>query len=166
VNLDWTRRIEQWADAWHDDLVRFLARRTTTVADAQDLAQEVYLRLLRVDRSELVRQPRSYVFRMAANALNEWRLRARQRHMHDGVLEDLSSDADPVDDAVVERRQAHLLTELSRLALPVRIALVMHARDGLGHKEIAKQMEVTPRMVKRYLQTGYAQLRARVPRDL
>jgi len=166
VNLDWTQRIEQWADAWHDDLVRFLARRTTTVADAQDLAQEVYLRLLRVDRSEFVRKPRSYVFRIAANALNEWRLRARQRHVHDGVLDELSSDADPMDDAVVERRQAHLLTELARLPLPVRIALVMHARDGLGHKEIAKQMEVTPRMVKRYLQTGYGLLRTRVPRDL
>jgi RNA polymerase sigma factor (sigma-70 family) len=164
---EWSQQIAAWADEWHDDLVKFLARRTTTRADAQDLAQEVYLRLLRVDRLDLVRQPRSYLLRIAANLLHEWRLKARQSQLlHAGGLEDVPSDQDPEHDTAAVLRGKRLSAELSRLPGPVRIALVLQVRDGLTYEEIAAKMNVTPRMIKRYLLTAFARLRARVPPDL
>jgi len=168
TNPDWPQQIAVWADEWHDDLVKFLARRTTTPADAQDLAQEVYLRLLRVDRLGLVRQPRSYVLRIAANLLYEWRLKARQSRPHHpaDVLDDLPSPDDPERDTAAALRGIRLADELSRLSEPVRIALVLQVRDGLSYEEIAAKMAVTPRMVKRYLLAAFARLRARVPPDL
>src|SRR5687768_4199787 len=100
---DWSRQIGAWADEWHGDLVKFLARRTATQADAQDLAQEVYLRLLRVDRLDLVRQPRSYLLRIAANLLHEWRLKARQTRQHRAEdLDSLMSDNDPEGDVLAQ----------------------------------------------------------------
>src|SRR5687767_9427630 len=93
---EWPQQIVAWADAWHDDLVKFLKRRIATPADAQDLAQEVYLRLLRVERLDLVQQPRSYLLRIAANLLHEWRLKARQTRVHaSDELELLVSEDDP-----------------------------------------------------------------------
>jgi RNA polymerase sigma-70 factor (ECF subfamily) len=164
---DWSRQIGAWADEWHSDLVKFLARRTATPADAQDLAQEVYLRLLRVDRSDLVRQPRSYLLRIAANLLHEWRLKARQARVHQSeALESLVSADDPESDAASEMRGKRLDAELNRLPPAVRAALVLQTRDGLSYEEIAQQMGATPRMVKRYLLTGYARLRARMSEDL
>ncbi len=165
---EWSQQIAAWADEWHDDLVKFLARRTTTAADAQDLAQEVYLRLLRVDRLDLVRQPRSYLLRIAANLLHEWRLKARQSRLHDpsDVLDVLPSQDDPEHDTVASLRGLKLAEELSRLAAPARMALVLQVREGLSYEEIATKMHVTPRMVKRYLLAAFARLRARVPADL
>jgi RNA polymerase sigma factor (sigma-70 family) len=164
---EWSRQIAAWADEWHDDLVRFLARRTATRADAQDLAQEVYLRLLRVDRLDLVRQPRSYLLRIAANLLHEWRLKARQsQSLPEGVLEEMPSNQDPERDTAAVLRGKRLSSELSRLPGPVRTALILQVRDGLSYEEIAVKMNVTPRMIKRYLLTAFARLRERVPPDL
>jgi len=165
---EWSQQIAAWADEWHDDLVKFLARRTTTQADAQDLAQEVYLRLLRVDRLDLVRQPRSYLLRIGANVLHEWRLKARQTHIHDqsAALDDLPSQDDPEHDTDLSLRGKRLADELSRLSAPVRMALVLQVREGLSYEEIAEKMHVTPRMIKRYLLAAFARLRARVPADL
>jgi RNA polymerase sigma-19 factor, ECF subfamily len=165
---DWSRQVAAWADEWHDDLVKFLVRRSATPTDAQDLAQEVYLRLLRVDRSDLIRQPRSYLLRIAANLLHEWRLKTRQNQLHGAdLLEALPSQDDPQADTLAALRARRLSAELARLPGPVRIALVLQVRDGLSYEEIAARMNVTPRMIKRYLLAAFAQLRsARLPKDL
>ena len=44
-------------------------------SEVQDLAQEVFLRLLRVSNPDLVRHPRAYMLRVAINVLQEWRRR-------------------------------------------------------------------------------------------
>lgn len=164
---DWPQQIAAWADEWHDDLVKFLSRRTTTSADAQDLAQEVYLRLLRVERLDLVEQPRSYLLRIAANLLHEWRLKARQTRVHrSDELESLVSEDDPQYGAATQARNLRLTAELNRLPPAIRAALVLQIRDGLSYSQIAEQMNVSPRMIKRYLLAGFARLRARVPPDL
>lgn len=164
---DWPQQIATWADEWHDDLIKFLGRRTATIADAQDLAQEVYLRLLRVDRLDLVNKPRSYLLRIAANLLHEWRLKAHQKQVHQSeALDALVSDDDPQSGAVARARTVRLTTELNRLPPAVRAALVMQIRDGMSYHQIAEQMNASPRMVKRYLLTGFARLRTRVPPDL
>src|SRR6267154_2269282 len=117
----WSRQIAAWADEWHDGLVKFLARRTTTPADAQDLAQEVYLRLLRVERLALIRQPRSYLLRIAANLLHEWRLKARQAKVHETqALEFLPSADDPEADVASSLRARRIAVELDRLKPAVR----------------------------------------------
>jgi RNA polymerase sigma-70 factor (ECF subfamily) len=165
--LDWSKQIAAWADEWHDDLVRFLLRRRASPSDAEDLAQEVYLRLLRVDRTDLVRQPRSYLLRIAANLLHEWRLKAQQARPHEtAALDGLEASDDPEHAAIAERRRQYLAAELMRLTPLERAALVLQIREGLSHEEIAARMNVTPRMVKRYLLAAYAALRSRVSSDL
>ncbi|HTV78638.1 MAG TPA: RNA polymerase sigma factor [Steroidobacteraceae bacterium] len=162
-----TGQIQAWADEWHGDLVKFLSRRTTTAADAQDLAQEVYLRLLRVERLDLIRQPRSYLLRIAANLLYEWRLKAPQARPHDiHALDVLAAADDPEADAIRERRAQRVAAELQRLTPTARVALVLQVREGLSYEEIAVRMNASRRMVKRYLLEAYAQLRARMPPDI
>src|SRR6516162_1838881 len=64
------------------DLRRYLAHRIGNRADVEDLSQEIYLRLLRIERKDLIRSPEALLFRMAANATCEWRLLARNRLPH------------------------------------------------------------------------------------
>jgi RNA polymerase sigma factor (sigma-70 family) len=105
--------------------------------------------------------------RIAANVLDDWRLKAQQARPHGAAeLEKLVSPDDPEHNAMAHRRAQCLTAELAHLPAPVRLALVLQIRDGLSYEEIAAQMNVSTRMIKRYLLAAYAGLRASVPSDL
>ena len=71
------RFVESLAAEYGRDLLRFIARRARSSADAGDIAQETYVRLLRFDRKDLIRDPRPYLYRIAANVLYEAELKRR-----------------------------------------------------------------------------------------
>src|ERR1700756_288112 len=71
------RLVEGLAQGCGNDLVRFIARRLRSVADARDLAHEAYVRLLRVKRKDLIRDPRAYLYRTPANLLYEFELKKK-----------------------------------------------------------------------------------------
>ena len=50
-----------------DRLQQYLRARLTSADDAAELAQEAYLRMLRVKRADLIRHPQAYLFRIANN---------------------------------------------------------------------------------------------------
>src|SRR5258708_19577522 len=79
-------RIGDWFREWRLPLKRFLMRRRAgTAADIDDIAQEVFLRLLRYDRAELVDHPQAYLFKIAANVSAEWSMRSSRRLPHDSA---------------------------------------------------------------------------------
>src|SRR6202050_5981982 len=57
-------------------------RRAGSPADIDDIAQEVFLRLLRYDRSELIDYPQAYLFKIASNVSAEWAMRSSCRMPH------------------------------------------------------------------------------------
>src|SRR6185369_9875663 len=68
-------------------LHRYLQRRVRPGEDASDIAQEVYLRLLRLNRWDLIRQPAAYIHFLANQVLAERRMRdARVPTVYDDVL--------------------------------------------------------------------------------
>src|ERR1700756_6078583 len=71
------RLVEGLAQGCGNDLVRFIARRLRSVADARDVAHEAYVRLLRVKRKDLIRDPQAYLYRIAVNILYEFELKKR-----------------------------------------------------------------------------------------
>jgi DNA-directed RNA polymerase specialized sigma24 family protein len=57
-----------WFRQWRLPLRKFLLGRVgVPAADIDDVAQEVFLRLVRYERAELIEQPQAYLFRMATN---------------------------------------------------------------------------------------------------
>lgn len=140
------------------DLLRFLSRRVRSAVDARDLAQEAYVRLLRLDRKDLVRDPQAYVYRVAANLLHEFELRRRtdaaglRRWTERRVVEDRSPPADHTADALFIG--AKLREVLAQLSPKCRAVLILHRRDGMTYDEIAQLLEISPSMVKKYLAAG------------
>src|SRR5690349_7888834 len=59
------------------DLYFFLLSRLRNEQDAKDVVQEIYLRLLRLGRGELVRDPHAYVYFVASQVLAQFRMRAK-----------------------------------------------------------------------------------------
>src|SRR5689334_9767467 len=56
-------------------LHRFLVRRLRDPDSADDVAQEVFSRVLRMEHDELVRKPRSYLFGIAFHVVREFSAR-------------------------------------------------------------------------------------------
>lgn len=155
-------RLVEWFRELRAPLRRFIARRRGVApCDLDDVAQEVFLRLLRYDRGELVTDPRSYLFKIATNVSNEWSMRARQRLPHaSGWLDELVDDRDSLVDAEREQRNASLQAALA--ALPPRAYEVMrlHFGEGLTHAAISIRLNLTQRIVKREIVNACMRLRA------
>lgn len=158
-----SQRIGEWARNWNAGLTRFLRRRLPQQIDAQDLVQEVYVRLLRVEKLELIEEPQAYLYRVASNVASEWRMRACYSKPH---------SADDLDALVVATTPETLLDEtdfarqlddaLRGMPPMVRAIIYLKLRDGMSHDEIARHLGITARMVRRLLTTGYAHLRSTI----
>lgn len=150
----------QWFERWHALIRHALSGRLQRREDVDDMAQEVYLRLLRVPDLDLVRSPRSYLYRIAVNVAEEWRLRAPQAMPHSSdPIDELESTEQPAKAAELEQRDRAVQAALAKLPLATRTALLLQLRDGLTYEQIAEHMGVTRRAVKRYIANGYAELR-------
>jgi RNA polymerase sigma-19 factor, ECF subfamily len=153
-------------ERYRGGLQRFLMRRLDHAQNAQDLAQEVYLRLLRVDSANLVRQPQAYMYRIAAHVVHEFKLREeREKECMTIDSDALSELAERVVDVSLEEpwRHANTERELTKLLLqlpPVERAIVlMQKRDGLSYEEVANKLDLSIHTVKKYLFRALLRLR-------
>lgn len=158
--------VERVATESAEDLVRFLSRRTRTAADARDLAQEAFVRLLRVERKDLIRNPQAYLYRIANNLLHEFDLKRRNdsEGLHRWLQEYSVHEAVAVTDTQAEARAIRevLMRVLHELSPKCRAALLLHRRDGMTYDEIAAQLGISSSMVKKYLAAGLRHCRERL----
>lgn len=155
------QRLADWFRQWRAPLLRYLAARTRlSSADADDLAQEVFLRMLRYERAELVTHPQAYLFKIAANVLAEWSTRASWRQPHaQEWLAQLADERDTEHECTCEDEQLELRRAIGMLPPRAREILRMHYEEGLTHEVIAGRLNTTRRIVKRDLIRAYADLR-------
>lgn len=155
--------IAAWFDQYHDQLLRFLARSMGQDADAQDLAQEVFLRILRVEDPDLIQHPRAYLYRVAVNVIQEWRLR-KQRFpiQEDQDLEQIPDGGEPMTAMEAREETQRVHDAVADLPATYRAVLMLRVSDGLTHHEVAERLGISPRMVKRYLIKAYARMRERL----
>ena len=150
-------RVTRWFRDYAEDLQRFLAKRRVIESDIKDVCQEVYLRLLRFERTEVVKNPQAYLFRVAANVAHDFKLRQPQESaLESEQLEVPASEPGPEQLAEAAFRRRCLMAVLSNLPPLPRAALALQAQEDLTYDEIAARLGVTRRVVKRAIARGYA----------
>lgn len=160
------QRVADWAKRWNSGLTRFLRRKVPNQIDAEDLAQEVYVRLLRLESLEQINEPQAYVYRIASNVASEWRLRASQSKPHSSdELESLVATASPESELDENAMSAAIDGALALMSPMVRAVTYLKVQQGMSHDEIAAHLSISPRMVRRFLGQGYLQLRESVLTD-
>jgi RNA polymerase sigma-70 factor (ECF subfamily) len=156
--------------AQHGGALRaFLYRRVRRHPDAAELAQEVYLRMLRIADMETIRNPEAYLYTVASNLAKE-----HARHTRtDGAALDVD---DPVVQAQLaelpalaveldaEQRIARLRQVLQQLPPKCHAAVVMQYWHGLSYEEIAQRLGISIHMVKKYLSQALVHCRRRMAR--
>ncbi len=152
-------------------LRRFLAARLRGApADIPDLAQEVFLRLLRVPSHESIRSPQAYLFTVAFHVLHQHKLKLAARPQSVDLMEvaetltTLAEDAPP-SQAETQERLERLERVLRQLSPKAYAAFVLQRRHDLSLDEIAERLQVSRAMVKKYLAKALAHCQAHFDPD-
>jgi RNA polymerase sigma-70 factor (ECF subfamily) len=137
-------------------LRRFLAVHLRNADDVPDLAQEVFLRLLRVDGYESIRSPEAYLFTIASHVIHQHAVRRRSDSNSVDIAEVFSELRNPAsDDPPEQAAHAQQIDELERMLalLPARVAtaLVLHRVAGYSVQEVGDELGVSRETAKKYL---------------
>jgi RNA polymerase sigma-70 factor, ECF subfamily len=142
----------------------FLARRVESPEVADDLTQEVLLRLLQ-HQDSAVENPTAWLYRVARNVLiDHYRSRGSYRRLHTGepaigptVLAEEPFADDP---QAAQRELAGCLRFLvEQLAEPYRSAVTAVDFDGQSQTEVARMLGLSVSGMKSRVQRGRRQLR-------
>jgi RNA polymerase sigma factor (sigma-70 family) len=152
-------------------LQAFFRRRLRARRDAADLTQEVYLRLLRARRTEIL-NPEAYLFTVANNLVKEQSVMRRRDQervdlTHPGTLEALRmqalmADADPTYGIDLEAQVRGLRAVLPELPPRCQLVLALAFDKNLSHREIAERLKVSKTMVRKLLVQAIAKCRKRM----
>jgi len=148
-----------WQQRWNRNLFRFLGRRVRTAVDIEDLAQETYLRLLRARDLSEVRNPQAYLLRVASHVVVEWRDHQPPESVAMVDEEMLVDDCPPEFELEAVVSQRRLEQALDAASPMMRAVLLLKLRDERSCGDIARDLEISERQVKRYLARGYERLR-------
>jgi len=141
-----------------------LARRLGS-QDVDDVLQEAYLRLHRMDNVRSVRHPRTYLFRIALNIAAD-RRRSESRRLTRSEIELLlrleHDELDP--ERIAEGRSSvRMLARVLEELPPRRRAIFVAARlEGLPYPEIAARVGISTRLLERELKQALDHCRDRL----
>lgn len=143
-------------------LTRVAYRMLGSVADAEDVVQEAFLRWLDADRSA-VRHPEAFLRRVVTRlCLDQLKSARRRRETYVGpwLPEPLfEGEQDEVDDVTLP-----LMIALERLSPLERAAFLLHDVFGLSFDEIGETIHRTPEACRQLASRARAHVRAKRPR--
>lgn len=151
-----------WRNRWNRALLQFLRQRARTTVEIEDLAQETYLRLLRARDLRDVRNPLAYLLRVAGHVVAEWRnsqLPTDPVAFEEDTLVDDRTPEFELEAQISYDRLHHCLSNVSAM---MRAVLLLRLRDERSCSDIAVELGISERQVKRYLARGYDYLRRTV----
>lgn len=149
-------------------LIRFFTSRTGDAAEAEDVVQEIWLRVIRTEGAP-VANPLAYLHRVGMNIvldrLREGRRRTRREQDWSNAATTCAGeeavDEAPSPLAIVEGRERIRALAAAIEKLPPGAARVFrrHKLDGLGHAEIAAELGISRSAVEKHIAVALRHLR-------
>lgn len=151
------------------ELHRYLLRRLRKPQDADDIAQDVYERLMRTPDSLIIEKPLAYLYGTASHVLADHMFDVNKRAAIEGGRLRWNEDADDwmesaacvLPDDIADRLNLQQQIEMAMAKLPPTHAAVLlaHKRDGLSYEEVAEKLGLSIFTVEKYLTQAKSQLR-------
>ena len=151
--------LDEQMDELATPLVRYLTKKVRNNEDANDLAQEAFLRMHKFQQSRQLDNARAFLFKTANNLVVDQMRRAR---VHDKYLsfEMLPEQSDEENDKFAPSAERTVSAEqeldqiykvVDQMPEKVRRAFLMHRGKDLSYSEIAAEMDVSTSMVEKYI---------------
>jgi RNA polymerase sigma factor (sigma-70 family) len=140
-----------------------LARETRCVADAEDLAQEAFLRLWRVREWDEIHSPEAFVLKAAANLVKDRSRRTYRRMQLSAVpiSEFVATDFGNEPHLVAEALEtlSLLVQAIARLSAATQEAFALYRLENCTHAQIAERLGISVSMVEKHVSRAMRALR-------
>jgi len=148
-----TSRFEELVQRHQDGVYSMALRYARSAGDAEDIAQEVFLRAFRsLDSFRHEAKFSTWLFRITYNHCVDWARRDTKRHAAERVLEEGEEIVDRrsgVETEVLEEMErVEIRAEAGRLSERYRSVIMMYYYDGRSYEEIGKILGVPPKTVE------------------
>lgn len=146
----------------------YIGRKLPRRDDAEDLVQEVYLRIRDIPDDRLIENPEGYLFSIAHSVRCRY-LKQQGRvvpvDVEDPLVEPMVAELPQVDEDIDAGWRADLLRKiLPQLSGRCRMVMEMKFGDGASREQIARKLGITVDGVKKHLSKGLAECRRRMQR--
>lgn len=155
-------------------LVRFFAARIGSPAAAEDLVQELYLKVAGRPAGEVADNPAALLYRMGLNLMvdrtrGEARSAARDAQWRGATRtavagEDIAEEPAADEAAASRQRLRQLVEAVAELAPQMQRAFTLHKLEGMSHAETARAMGISVKSVEKHISAALKNLTARLAR--
>jgi RNA polymerase sigma-70 factor (ECF subfamily) len=149
------------------ELMRYLHRRLRDPSMAEDLAQDVFTRLVTLKEERLIENPLAYIYGVASHILADHRIE------HEQEVQWITVDSEAANEAAEYAEQGFLPDDLAdRLNLQQQIdramnglpnthreVILAHKQDGMSYDEVAEKLGLSIHTVEKYVTQAKRKLR-------
>jgi RNA polymerase sigma factor (sigma-70 family) len=153
-----------------DDLKRFFTGRLRSAAAADDLLQELYVKVAAWPAGVDIGSPTALLYRMASNLMLDHLRTERRGAARDAAwvglnttvvgAEAVSEEANAEQVAQGRQRAAQLAAAIQTLPPQTRLAFTLNKLEGLTQAEIARRLRLSPKTVEKQVSAGLRRLAA------
>lgn len=142
-----TESFEQIVHRYHRPVTKFIYRMVNDYETALDLTQEVFLKVyMALDKYDERYKFSTWLFKIASNHTidylrrqhGELSLDALKDEPHDGLLEAVSHERSPEQQAILSQRQALIEQAIAQLPVPYRQIIILRHVAEMEYEEIAE----------------------------
>jgi RNA polymerase sigma factor (sigma-70 family) len=157
---DQSARLLTLVEADGGRLYALLVRLTLREDIADDLLQELVVRLSQSDGFQRADDPFAYARRAAIHLAFDWRRQGKKRRKTESLAEDPAVPAPDLLGRLTDREELEqVLAALERLSPLSRGCVVLHYLEQLSYEEVAEQLDMTPHQVRAACHKGIGRLR-------
>jgi RNA polymerase sigma-70 factor (ECF subfamily) len=150
----------------HAALIKFLRRRLSIADDAEDVAQETYIRMMRYEGSSELNSPSAMLFRIALNVANDHGRAAVARHSkRHTTLDDLelTSEQPSAERELLASQTLDLLLDtIEHLPPKCRQVFLLSRASDMTYPEIAQHCGISVKAVEKHISRAIAACLAKV----
>ncbi len=149
----------------------YFLRRVGSRAEAEDLTQEVFVRLLGAANLDRLEHVEAFVFRVAANLLHDRGRKAVRGHIAaevragetliDELTLEMGEDFEPERVLIGKQTIAEVLKCLNELGERTRNIFILFRLEGMKQREIADLYGISPSTVEKHVMKATAHLSLR-----
>ena len=158
--------LSSWVQEFHDPLLRFFYKRVPGTVEAEDLVQEVFLRLARRADLASIDKVEGYLFQTAASVIADRFRRdgVRREGQHEPYEDDTHGGEGFSPERVLMGKQAvqTLIDALFELPERTRNVFVLYHFDRMRQVDIARRLKIGLSTVEKHMARANAHLLKRV----
>ena len=145
-----TAALDQLMKRHHAEVTGFIWRMTGNHRDAEELAQETFVRAFFQIQQYRPRAPfAAWLYRMARNiCLDYFRSRAQRQKNQNIPMDDARNMAESAASALQDEAKELLQDAIANLPIHLREPLVLTALEGMSHEEAGRRLGISSKAVE------------------